>query len=93
MNKGDYSTIPVDSGPPPDFCAMGRHADEIIVTDVIERVCNDCGRREQIGPDECIDGSNDWWPEHDYHFGVCSRCDAVEDDGADDEDETEEVQF
>ena len=79
MSKGDFAVTPdetVESGPP-DFCSIGQHSDEIVVTDVVQRVCNDCGRVEPVADDECVRG-NDWWPEHDYHFGVCRRCNAEE---------------
>jgi hypothetical protein len=81
MSKGDFHTNPdeIVETAPPDFCAQGVHSDEIVVTDIVERVCNDCGRREEVQPDECVQGA-DWFPEHDYHFGVCRRCDAEESD-------------
>jgi hypothetical protein len=78
MSKGDFFATEgeeIEDGPP-DFCKIGQHSDEIIVTDKTERVCNDCGRREEVGPDECIDGEGVWRPEHKVHFGVCVRCDA-----------------
>jgi hypothetical protein len=80
--KGDYE-IPaseITGAPPPDFCQLGRHSDEIRQGEDggLIRHCNDCGRELDVQPDECIDTAMEWHPEHDFHFGVCRRCDAEE---------------
>lgn len=43
-----------------------------------------------IGPDDCVDGSGEVWPEHDYPppgtpFAECSRCHAEPNDETEDE--------
>jgi hypothetical protein len=87
MSKGDFHTTEDDrmESAPPDFCAMGVHSFEIVVTDGAPlRICNDCELTEEVASDECIAG-NEWFPEHDYHFGACRRCDAAADDDTEDE--------
>lgn len=80
MSKGDYNISPdeIPESGPPDFCAIGQHPYEIRVSDdgELERHCNDCGKTEPVADDECVDGRMNWHPEHDFHFGVCRRCDA-----------------
>lgn len=83
MSKGDFSVSADDviETAPPDFCAMGQHSFEIGVSDegTVIRTCNDCDLTEEVSADECIDRDGEVYPEHDYHFGVCRRCDAEED--------------
>lgn len=84
MAKGDWEVYDQDRDrnenteeKPRTSCEEYGHSYETVVTDTVMRVCNDCDDSYEVGPDECMDASQEIYPEHDYgHDGTCKRCGA-----------------